>query len=405
MNAVIQLPQTFDEHDAAGVPRRGTDHAATHAQAQKDRLHHGGAQALLHRANHPRLSSGGHPVPRIKITDEYALVKRKGSENWYLEWRDRGEKIRRSTGARSVEQARVKAREIILEDATIRDEQPADMPLLAVLDRYMIQHGNQLAAKSANKRAVKLWREFWGDAAVVADLTVKRQKEFSAWLYGRGYSQGYVRRTLATGKAALNRAWENQEIVQAPFVPLPALSEAYPHFATSLQLAALLNAIPPDSHLWTYCMIRLNTGCRGDAALDLQPFQIDRAASLIRLNPPGRKQTKKHRPVVPLTSTLRKVLDGVTGASYFVNWHGRRIISIRKTWNKLRDDARLPQWFSPKILRHTLATELRKRGVPGWEVSGQLGHCSGESHRTTEIYAKFDPQYRQGPQGDRRLDA
>ena len=53
---------------------------------------------------------------------------------------------------------------------------------------------------------------------------------------------------------------------------------------------------------------------------------------------------------------------------------------------------------SPYTLRHTMATELRKRGVPAWEVAGLLGHKAG-SYRTTEIYAKFGPDYLAGQPG------
>ena len=45
----------------------------------------------------------------------------------------------------------------------------------------------------------------------------------------------------------------------------------------------------------------------------------------------------------------------------------------------------------PYTIRHTMATELRKRGVPPWEVSGMLGHRS--EHKTTEIYAHYAPDY------------
>lgn len=39
-----------------------------------------------------------------------------------------------------------------------------------------------------------------------------------------------------------------------------------------------------------------------------------------------------------------------------------------------------------------MAVGLRKRGVPPWEVSGMLGHRAS-GYRTTEIYAKSDPDY------------
>ena len=39
-----------------------------------------------------------------------------------------------------------------------------------------------------------------------------------------------------------------------------------------------------------------------------------------------------------------------------------------------------------------MATELRRRGVSVWEAAGMLGHKTA-GYRTTEIYAKYDPDY------------
>ncbi|MGH7746019.1 MAG: hypothetical protein ACREQ5_14770, partial [Candidatus Dormibacteria bacterium] len=83
------------------------------------------------------------------------------------------------------ELARPRAREIILGTAEIRDQRPADMPVMAVIDRYIEQHGKRLARKSANRRAAKLWREYWKDASV-ADLPIGRIEAFNDWLYARG---------------------------------------------------------------------------------------------------------------------------------------------------------------------------------------------------------------------------
>jgi len=49
----------------------------------------------------------------------------------------------------------------------------------------------------------------------------------------------------------------------------------------------------------------------------------------------------------------------------------------------------LPSNIVPKTIRHTVATQLRARGVPMDEISGLLGHV-GE-HRITAGYAKYDP--------------
>jgi integrase len=325
---------------------------------------------------------------RVRITDQFSLVKRDRSDRWYLEWRERGKKVRRATGSSDLEAARQRARELILAGVELRNESAAEIAIADVLDRYRLQRGDKLPSKDTVKRACKLWAAFWGDRPV-SDATASRQEEFAAWLAERSLSRGYVRRVLSVGKAALNRAWKRGEIQQVPFVELPPIGDPYPHFAAREQLVALLNTAMPE-HVWAYCLVRLCTGCRGDAALDLQTFQIDRAARLIRLNPPGREQTKKFRPVIPLTDTLARYLEQTKPAAHVVHWHGQKVASIKTTWRKLRTRAALPAWFAPKVLRHTVATELRRRGVPDWEAAGQLGHRKAG---TTETYAKFDPAY------------
>ncbi|MNM48481.1 Tyrosine recombinase XerD [compost metagenome] len=269
------------------------------------------------------------------------------------------------------------------------NQAPQDVLLDTVLTRYLSQHGADLPSKDSAKRGAALWREWWKPSDTVADITIGRQEDFLAWMLGKGYSEGYARRILGVGKSALNRAWKRGEIAQVPFVELPPIGEAYPHYATREQVVRLLNTPMPE-HIWAMLLIRLCTGCRGDAAHDLQAFQIDKRAGLIRLNPPGRKQTKKYRPVVPLLPVLDAYLERAKPSAYVVNWHGKRVASVKTTWRKIRKAAALPVWFVPKTIRHTVATWLRQRGVPAWEVSGLLGHHAGG---TTDAYAKFDPAY------------
>lgn len=327
-------------------------------------------------------------MPSFKL-GPYSIERRKGTANWQRAWLDdRGVKQRASLGTSDFEQATINLARWFVEHGKIRNLSPADAPIAQVLERYLARHGRNIPSKDTAKRSVAIWIEFWGHRTV-SGMTVDAQEEFLAWLRAKGYSEGYVRRVLGVGQAALNRAWKRQEVTEVPWVELPPIGEPYPHTASREQLAAFLNAIPANSHLWVYCLIRMATGCRGDAALDLQPFQIDWAANLIRLNPEGRQQTKKYRPVVPLTARLRLELESID-AAYYVNWHGRKIASIKKAWAKVRIEAKLPVWFAPKVLRHTVATELRRRGVPHWEVSGQIGH---KKAGTSEIYAKFDPDY------------
>ncbi|MCC0720715.1 hypothetical protein, partial [Clostridioides sp. ZZV14-6105] len=79
-------------------------------------------------------------------------------------------------------------------------------------------------------------------------------------------------------------------------------------------------------HLLIFIMISLNTLARPGAVLDLSPFQVDTESRLIDLNPKGRKRTKKGRPVVPMTETIRPFVSR-RDVARFVNWHGEPIKS------------------------------------------------------------------------------
>ena len=64
--------------------------------------------------------------------------------------------------------------------------------------------------------------------------------------------------------------------------------------------------------------------------------------------------------------------------------------AIKKAFKAAAKRAGLER-VSPYCLRHTMATELRARGVPEWETMVFLVHKS--QARTTERYARFRPDY------------
>src|SRR5690606_1033801 len=64
--------------------------------------------------------------------------------------------------------------------------------------------------------------------------------------------------------------------------------------------------------------------------------------------------------------------------------------SVKNAWGKLRARAKLSEDVIPYTIRHTMATELRRRGVPEWEIGGMLGH---RGRGETERYAKYAPDY------------
>ena len=158
---------------------------------------------------------------------------------------------------------------------------------------------------------------------------------------------------------------------------------------TLQEAADLFNAVESE-HMLMYLMLAFNTMARPEAIFELKKFQIDFDKRLIMLNPPGREQTKKIRPTLPITNTLLPWLKKAKG-DYIVHWKGKPIKSVRRAFQLTRDRAGLSADVIPYTIRHTMATELRQREVQVYELAGFLGHSSGKG--STDRYAKFAPDY------------
>ena len=156
-----------------------------------------------------------------------------------------------------------------------------------------------------------------------------------------------------------------------------------------MELARLLCDAP--DHLRLMLMILIGTACRPEAALELTGAQLDFDDRLIDLNPRGRAQTKKFRPVVKMPDTLATVLANAPSGRLVI-FQGRPVKKINKAWRGMRKAAELDEEVNPYSIRHTVARWMRQEGVPAWEVAAQLGHKSRD-YRTTELYAAFDPAY------------
>jgi Phage integrase family len=191
----------------------------------------------------------------------------------------------------------------------------------------------------------------------------------------------------------LQRAWRRGEIAGAPYIPSVKVDYGEP-LGRPLkieELARLLREAP--DHLRLMLLILIGTACRPEAALELTGAQLDFDDRLIDLNPRGRAQTKKFRPVVKMPDTLASVLANAPSGR-LVTFRGRPVKKINKAWRSIRVAAELDDEVNPYSIRHTVARWMRQNGVPAWEVAAQLGHKSRD-YRTTELYAAFDPAYLQ----------
>ena len=349
---------------------------------------------------------------------DWWLSKRPGSDHWQ---RTGFDPVTRQTRRfslgdedfRDFQKAVLKLAEWVTDHQRLVRAPIDDVPLQTILKRYWDRHASKI--RSAKPRAIELryWSEHF-DAAMVGDVTPEQIDALVTKLREAGKSTGYISRVLDAGRAALNHAHKRGELASVPFVKdietAADRRNKQPMGApmTVEQMTALLDAAAARPHMLRFVMIAACTLARPEAVLELTRFQVDREHDRIDLNPRGRQQTKKYRPIVPIARTLRPSLEPEPVKPWpkrrkrpepkvvtdrLVTYAGRPVKSIKTAWRDLLGKAGLPAGITPYSIRHTMARELRKRRVPTESISLMLGHLPRGSAATTSIYAPYDPDY------------
>ena len=125
-----------------------------------------------------------------------------------------------------------------------------------------------------------------------------------------------------------------------------------------------------------------------DLSLESARRQWNTNARVLDLNPKGRRQTKKYRPVVPVAWQAALHFDGAEG--FFVG-----AASVKSAWDSMAAALGLPKEGEAgmKLIRRSMAKLLRDR-LPraDWtEIEMFLGHCKFDA--VSDLYAPFDPDY------------
>jgi integrase len=319
----------------------------------------------------------------------YWLSKRPRSDYWHRTWFDvRERQTKRTTLRTEVFQSAHEALiEWWVENRRIVDAKPETVSIAEVLIRYYDQHAQKLPSAEQARIACRKLSDACGDLSV-SEFTMQEQRKFITAMQEGGSSPGYIRRTLSVGKAALTWAWHNGVVTIIPTVKLPQDGPGRDRVLTMPEMHALVEHATED-HIYRFVVLAFATMARPDAILDLDRERCDLSRRLIVLNPDGRKQTKKFRPTVPLVDAAFHVITDIPTGS-IVRWRDKPIADIKTAWRRLRARAGLDDGVIPYSVRHTMATMVRSRGVPPWEIEGWLGHKRPGS---SERYAKYAPDY------------
>lgn len=282
-----------------------------------------------------------------------------------------------------------------------------DVPLTIVLESYFLARTDHLPSKKHARLAGRTLLQYWGETIRAGQITEAKQKEFAEWSIKKGHSLSYISRNLSVLAAAVARAelaikvrFGKREIgerwnlrAKAPrrrFIPSDAEIGAF-----------LLLEMPPDLFRW--CVMAALTGARPEAVLDLTPAQRVREAGLIELNPPGRPQNKKYRPLVKEPKALKGWLDRWEAGMRLQIAKGieldldtpycaySSVDSLQTAMSRARDKAKLPL-LSVYSFRHKAVTVLRQARVPEDEIAMQIGH-KRPGLEVTAGYGEWSPDY------------
>ena len=373
------------------------------------------------------------------------------SDRWYIWWYDptAGRQRRKSTGTADVRLACDALDQHYL--ATHRPsgaEQDVYSVSEAMTD-YWIEHGQARSSAEAIRARLKLVSRFLdveADAGrlidpflpehlddrflerfrawALADPIVARKKDADGnWIDGarRPRAASTVEESIIQLKAALNHAFAARRTRYVPPLKHKTRDQVTAPRAYRLSIdgiAELLDFTMRGSGnyaghaarllpLRRYLVGAVTTLGRPDAILDMSVApaagQWMKDERRFALNPQGRLQTKKVRPVVPVIGLLESWLDATDEwlvCAERKSFDERQQIevveqvrarSIRSGWDTVSDVLKIPTGWGPKLIRHSMATILANRGVNLVELEIALGHRP--LSKTTSRYAIFDPGY------------
>jgi integrase len=330
------------------------------------------------------------------------FLKQRGREGtWYICWYN---SVARQTDRISIGTAdREAARAALYEHALKYDRPPthSDAQLAHVMQACWVNYARHLPSAHTHLAAQRDALEVWGDVRV-RELDRRRQLQFVCALRARELSDWTISTRLRRIWAMMN--WykrDNPELIVPAAITAadwkPVLQDNEQTYSLH-ELAALFNAASDQTddlcytreHWWRFLVLAVGTASREAALRELTWEQIDFRLGRIRLNPEGRRQTKKRRPTVPIAPTVARELAswGREGA-HVISYYGKQL-TTREFYDLLAERAAVTG--GPNVIRHTVRTWLAEAGVPDAEADMFMGH-KAEGSATGKRYIHRRPEY------------
>lgn len=259
------------------------------------------------------------------------------------------------------------------------------------VERCVMTYLESLAGRPSHERAVRAWKAakpFWAailpnqvTPALCAEYVEQRRAGPSTQAYeinliGSAVSHCFKHRYIETPRRGF----------KAPSKP-----DRREGFMTPDQFRAFVGGCATD-HVRLFAILSWATGARPSTIQELRWSQIDWDTRVLDLNPHGRAQTIKRRPVVPLNDMAMKALreaHRIATTPWVIEYGGKQVASVKKAIQRASQRSGVPAW--PYIFRHSSAVQMAASGVSMERISQFLGHTS--SRVTERVYARFAPDH------------
>lgn len=273
-------------------------------------------------------------MPKIIKRDfqigDYWLSQRKDSPVYYANvYTEKTQSVRRfSLRTKDLSVAKEKLLALYLKETKPEILETAQITMAEVLFEYYEGHAKKVRSGNSIKICCRLWSDFFGEDSIEDATNAAKLESFIAWLEDKDYSTAYIQRIMGVGKAALNRAYRRGAIKSVPYIPSIKVNYGDPKGrALSAKEVALLLTHASD-HMRLFIYIMLGMACRPEAAFELTGAQLDFENRLIELNPHGRAQTKKIRPIVKMPENLALLLQNAP-TDHLIKFRGKPVKCVR----------------------------------------------------------------------------
>ncbi|OUJ10308.1 MULTISPECIES: site-specific integrase [Acetobacter] len=330
-------------------------------------------------------------------------------EKWCIVWFDENGKRKRSSTGSSDEE---RARRALIDFNKALEAKGTDYILRDALERYvsvrtgkvealgrMVEASLRLSENIGHLRVDQVNQDQW-DAYAKGRFKKRNprshpDKEHKLVLV----SDGTLRREFNVLRAALRQAWKDGKLARPPTIEAPRDSAPRDKYLTKEEAKRLLAACETP-HVKTFTALAMFTGARKGSILALTWDRVNFATGMIDFQEPGRKLTSKRRSIVPMSRTLREVLETafrMRDGEYVVHFNGKPVpFGLRWSFKRLCQRAGLTWVPTPHILKHSIASWFAMDRVPIDQAADWLATDPVTLRR---VYRKFDPEYLKGIAG------